>query len=211
MRQAQALAGGAELSSSDVAERYQAVVKADVTASASEAASHCGPAIDALVGRRSPPPNNPSARVGNAEPRPAAVATMNAQATRQMLNSLLAELYTKQAQLAEEDQETARDIAAVERTMSILEAKPNEPKDKVTAADIAHCRTQRAALREIARLNEGIVRATEAGDLILAAGLSEAQRSSIITTIHRYMSQSDDWEWTEPGTFRLKTLAPPGA
>ena len=136
---------------------------------------------------------------------------MNAQATRQMLNSLLAELYTKQAQLAEEDQETARDIAAVERTMSILEAKPNEPATKVTAADIAHCRTQRAALREIARLNEGIVRATEAGDLILAAGLSEAQRSSIITTIHRYMSQSDDWEWTEPGTFRLKTFALPGA
>lgn len=135
---------------------------------------------------------------------------MNAQATRQMLNSLLAELYAKQAQLAEADQETARDIAAVERTMSIIEAKPHEPEAKVTATDIAHCQTQRAALRAIARLNEGIVRTTAAGDLILAAGLSEAQRSSVITTIHRYMSQSDDWEWTEPGSFRLKSFAPQG-
>ena len=133
---------------------------------------------------------------------------MNAQATGQMLNNLLAELYTKQAQLAEEDQETARDIAAVERTMSILEEKPNEPTPKVTAVDIAHCQSQRAALREIARLNDGIVRTTPAGDLILAAGLSEAQRPSIIATIHRYMSHSDDWEWTEPGAFRLKTFSP---
>ena len=136
---------------------------------------------------------------------------MSTQAAIPVLNRLLDELYTEQAQLAEEDRETAADIAAVQRTMSILEAKPNEPEAKVTAADIAHCRTQRAALREIARLNDGIVRPIEASDLILGAGLSQAQRSSIITTIHRYMSRSDDWEWTEPGTFRLKTLAPPGA
>ena len=131
---------------------------------------------------------------------------MSTQAAIPVLNRLLDELYTKQAQLAEGDQETAADIAAVQRTMSILEAKPN-----VTATDIAHCRTQRAALRAIARLNESIVRTTEASDLILAAGLCEAQRSSIITTMHRYMSLSDNWEWTEPGTFRLKTFAPPGA
>ena len=123
---------------------------------------------------------------------------------------MLAELYTKQAQLTEEDQDTDLDIAAVERTMSILEAKTHEPEARVTAADIAHCQTQRAALREIARLNDGIVRATTAGDLILAAGLSKATRASIMTTIHRYMSQSDDWEWTEPGAFRLKTFNPQG-
>lgn len=135
---------------------------------------------------------------------------MNAQATKQTLNRLLAELYTKQTQLTEGDQDTDGDIAAVERTISFLEAKTNEPEAKVTAADIAHCQTQRAALREIANLNDGIVRATSAGDLILAAGLSKGTRASIMTTIHRYMIQSDDWEWTEPGTFRLKTFDPQG-
>ena len=45
MRQAQALAGGAEPTLSDLAERYQAAGKADAVASASEAASHCRPAI----------------------------------------------------------------------------------------------------------------------------------------------------------------------
>ena len=120
-----------------------------------------------------------------------------------VLNRLLAELHDKQAQLAEEDQETAADIAAVQRTMSILETKPN-----VTAADIANCQNQRADVREIARRNDGIVRPIEACDLILEAGLSQAQRSSIITTMHRYMSQSDEWEWAAPGTFRLKTFSP---
>lgn len=131
---------------------------------------------------------------------------MNAQATRQTLHRLLADLYAKQAQLPEGDQDTAHDIAAVERTMSIIETKAN-----LTAADIAHCRTQRAALREIAIRNNGIVRTIAASDLILEAGLSEAQRSSIISTTHRYLSQSDDWEWTAPGTFRLKTSAPQDA
>ena len=124
----------------------------------------------------------------------------------QTLNSLLAELYAKQAQPTEDDQDIAHDIAAVERTMSILETKA-----KVTAADIAHCRTQRAALREIAIRNNGIVRTIAASDLILAAGLSQAQRSSIVSTTHRYLSRSDDWEWTAPGTFRLKTFAPQDA
>lgn len=133
---------------------------------------------------------------------------MNAQATMQTLNSLLAELYAKQAQPTEDDQDIAHDIAAVERTMSVLETKPNETAAKATAADIANCRNQRAAVREIARLNDGIVRPIEACDLILEAGLSQAQRYSIITTMHRYLSQSDEWEWAAPGTFRLKTTSP---
>ena len=133
---------------------------------------------------------------------------MNAPASTPILNRLLADLLETQIQLAEEDQETAADIAAVQRTMSILETKANETAAKVTAADIANCRNQRAAIPEIARLNDGIVRPIEACDLILEAGLSQAQRSSIITTMHRYLSQSDDWEWTAPGTFRLKTISP---
>ena len=76
----------------------------------------------------------------------------------------------------------------------------------VILADTTHCKTQRASLYEITRLNEGIVRATEAGDLIITAGLTDAKRASVIATTHRFMSHSNDWEWTEPGTFRLKTF-----
>ena len=126
----------------------------------------------------------------------------------QTLNILLAELYAKQAQPTEDDQDIAHDIAAVERTMSILETPANQTAAKATAADIANCRNQRAAVREIAKRNDGIVRPIEACDLILEAGLSQALRSSIITTMHRYMSQSDEWEWAAPGTFRLKSFAP---
>lgn len=133
---------------------------------------------------------------------------MNTQATKRTLDGLLADLYAKKERLAEEAQEADRDIAAVERTLSIIGNGGSESDDKIAAADIAHCKTQRAALYEIAKLNDGTVRATGAGDLIIAAGLSDGKRASIIATAHRFMSQSDEWEWTEPGTFRLKTFAP---
>ena len=106
------------------------------------------------------------------------------------------------------DKETQRDIAAVERTLSIIGDKSNEPADRITAANIAHCKTQRAALYHIAKPNGGIVSATKAGDLIITAGLTDAKRAGVIATIHRFMSYSDDWELTESGSFRLKTFAP---
>ena len=67
------------------------------------------------------------------------------------------------------DKETQRDIAAVELTLSIIGDKSNEPADRITAADIAHCETQRAALYHIAKPNGGIVPAAEAGYLIIAS------------------------------------------
>ncbi len=141
---------------------------------------------------------------------------MNRQMTKRTMDGLLAELYAKKERLAEEAHEAEMDIAAVERTLSIIESSGNEVEgkifdesdDKVAAADIAHCKTQRAALYEIAKLNDGTVRATSAGDLIIAAGLSDGKRASVIATTHRFMSLSDEWEWTEPGTFRLKAFTP---
>ena len=131
---------------------------------------------------------------------------MTTQADKHTLNGMLAELYVKHDRILDEAKEVNQDIAAVERTLSILGEATNDRDDTIRPSDIAHCKTQRAALYEIARLNEGIVRATEAGDLIIAAGLTDAKRASVIATTHRFMSHSNDWEWTEPGTFRLKTF-----
>lgn len=144
---------------------------------------------------------------------------MNKQTTKRDLDGLLAELYADKERLAEEVQKTERDIAAVERTLSLVESNDSESagkvfdesEDQIAVATIAQCKTQRAALYEIAKLNDGTVRATDAGDLIIKAGLSDAKRISVIATAHRFMSQSDEWEWTEPGTFRLKAFIPPAS
>ena len=133
---------------------------------------------------------------------------MNAVPNKPALEGRLAELYANRQRLLEESEQVDRDIAAVERTLSILGEVDSARHTTIAPADIAHCKTQRAALYEIARLNEGIVRATAAGDLIIAAGLTDAKRASVIATIHRFMSHSADWEWTDPGTFHLKAFMP---
>lgn len=69
--------------------------------------------------------------------------------------------------------------------------------------DLADCRTQREALYRIARRNNGLVRVKDAGDLIADAGLSSAKKSSLVATLHNYLSGNQDWEWQEPGLFSL--------
>ena len=133
---------------------------------------------------------------------------MHAVPNKPALEGRLAELYAKRERLAEEVREVNRDIAAVERTLSILPEASADQDNRVAPTDIAHCKTQRAALYEIARLNDGIVRATAAGDLIIAAGLTDAKRASVIATAHRFLRHNADWEWTDPGTFRLKAFVP---
>ena len=62
----------------------------------------------------------------------------------------------------------------------------------VIPADTAHCKTRRASLYETAKLNKGIVLQTEAGDLTIAAGLTDAKRASIIANAHRFLSHNTD-------------------
>ncbi len=69
--------------------------------------------------------------------------------------------------------------------------------------DIVQCRTQMDAAEKMARANGGLLHITPASKVIKAAGLSEAKISSITSTLHNRASASDDWEYAEPGTFRL--------
>ena len=89
-------------------------------------------------------------------------------------------------------------------------------KDRHSHIDVEKLRglqSQRDALIVIARLTEGIVRSTEAGRLLEKAGLTEAKPSSISPATYRLLNDDEEnWEWVEPGTFRLKWFEPePGA
>ena len=74
---------------------------------------------------------------------------------------------------------------------------------EVQVEDIRDCDTQREALYVIAHKSGGIVDANEAGDLIIAAGKSKGQRSTVISTAHRYMSTNPDFEKIGPSKFQL--------
>ncbi len=140
---------------------------------------------------------------------------MSTRSAKHVIEGLLADLIARRAELEEQTKAVDRDIGSTERTLTLLTDALENPSDTgelgnpITADTISDCETQRAALYRIAEMNGGIVRATEAGVLILEAGLSDAKKASVIATVHKFMSQSDDWEWTEPGSFRLKTYEEP--
>ena len=74
--------------------------------------------------------------------------------------------------------------------------------------DIAHCSTQHEVLKHIARLSGGLVNPTEAASLVLAAGLSNGKKSSVVSTLSGYLSKGDDWEWMDAGVYRLRDFTP---
>ena len=74
-----------------------------------------------------------------------------------------------------------------------------------TVDDILDCETQRECLYVIARKNDSSLDLNPAADLVIAAGKSQGMRSTVVSTLHHFMSHSDDWEWVSPSNFRLVT------
>jgi hypothetical protein len=125
--------------------------------------------------------------------------------------NIIADLRSRKERLETALAETEADIDAAERFLLLLAGSMGneeaEPQHVIGPDDIASCKTQRSALYEIAKRNKGIVKVTDAGNLIQEAGLSAGKTASVIATIHNFMSESDDWEWIEPGSFRLSQSA----
>ena len=71
---------------------------------------------------------------------------------------------------------------------------------------IASCGTHLAAFKEIAMLSGGIVRVAEASRLVHEAGMSQGKARSIASGIRHKLLASDEWEYVEPGTYRLLTF-----
>ena len=72
----------------------------------------------------------------------------------------------------------------------------------VSPQDIAHCKTQREALVELARLNNGVVRVKDAANILRESGHAKGKATSARSTVHNLVSKDTDaWKWVEPGTF----------
>lgn len=71
--------------------------------------------------------------------------------------------------------------------------------------DIVDCKTQRECLYVIARKNDCDLDLNPAADLVIAAGKSRGMRTTVVSTLHHFMTNSDDWEWVGPSQFRLVT------
>lgn len=122
---------------------------------------------------------------------------------QEFIAHLQAEAECHKQALAEKEQ----DIAVCERVLSILNERRQYKSDPVDSRrvepDFTGCRTQREALCRIAQHNSGVVRGKDAGDLIADAGPSKAKKSSLVATIHNYLSSNQDWDWQAPGVFSL--------
>ena len=105
--------------------------------------------------------------------------------------------------------ELQRKIDVCTEAMRLFDEATSAPLPDTPSIDvefIRKCRTQREALREIAKRNEGVVRAKDAAPLILEAGLSKGKLTSVVSTTHNLLNNGDEWEYIEPGTFKLVDL-----
>ena len=91
-----------------------------------------------------------------------------------------------------------------ENTTSLLAASDDpDTAGSDISEEIKKCRTQRDVLYVLARANRGIVDVNPASDIILKAGLSSGKKSTVVSTIHHFMTTSSDWEKISPGRFLL--------
>ncbi len=131
--------------------------------------------------------------------------------TAEDLQQLWEEADRQERMLEEELAEIRADQAAYERIIARNPVKDNEVGPaKLHHAHIrprllAHCATHLEAFRAIAERSGGIVRINEASRLVHAAGLSKGKASSINSSMSTRLASIDEWEYVNPGTYRLLT------
>ena len=83
---------------------------------------------------------------------------------------------------------------------------------EATVEDIRGCPSQRAAARIIAEKSGGEIHLNSAAKAIHAAGLAKGRVKTINSSLHSFMTNSDEWEYVRENTFRLvekaKTVEP---
>ena len=82
-------------------------------------------------------------------------------------------------------------------------ADPGPVSGVATVADIAHCITQREAAYVIAKLNGGVVDLNTAAVVIKAAGLSKGMVSTVLSSLHNFMTHAPQWNYLRPSTFEI--------
>ena len=118
-------------------------------------------------------------------------------------------LMVKRDALDAQINEADRNIEACERVLELdatrrrEQFEGNKSHGHVDIGQLAACATQMDAAELIAQSSEGVVRVSDAGRMIHAAGLSRGKVSSVIATLSARMGSGVDWEYVEPGTFRF--------
>ena len=75
----------------------------------------------------------------------------------------------------------------------------------ISSGELAHCKTQAEALREIARLSGGYCNATEAAPIVIEAGLTSSKKlNSVASTLQKALAKEGEWEKASRGLYLLK-------
>ncbi|MCY4558328.1 MAG: hypothetical protein OXF79_18525 [Chloroflexi bacterium] len=119
----------------------------------------------------------------------------------------------RRARLLEQDlAEVRADMDACERLLSRYRPDSRAASEvalfhaHILPSRMAGCLTQMEAFKAIALDSGGVVRVGEASRLVHAAGLSKGKASSIASSMPKRLNESEEWEYLEPGTYRLLTF-----
>ena len=72
----------------------------------------------------------------------------------------------------------------------------------IRASDITHCKSHIEAWTEIARRSGGLVRPSEAAQLLIDAGVSKGLKKSVVSSAWNLLGSRDDWEQLGGGSFQ---------
>jgi hypothetical protein len=127
-------------------------------------------------------------------------------ATLDMLRYLKEKKRVMQVRHLQELAEVDREIDAVSITVRLLREAGKNPEPaqeiKTLIPKDLHGKSARAACIEIAKLNSGIVRVSDARDALIAAGILSKKKNAwgiVYTTLTR----ADEFEKATPGSFRF--------
>ena len=122
----------------------------------------------------------------------------------------LIEKLTKEASVLEEQLTSVRHtLEAAQHIGDVLskeERTVNSGLAEISLAEVRACASQREVLHLYANAHSGLVHVGRVARMIYNSGMSKGKYSSIRSTLHNKMTKlPDEWEWAEPGIFRLKS------
>lgn len=88
---------------------------------------------------------------------------------------------------------------------------PISPPDNGEWASRLRGLTQYEALVRIAKDNGGVLRISDARDILIKAGLSKGSPRNVYGSIYNKLRLSDEFAWISEGTYRLIFASPPSA
>lgn len=119
-----------------------------------------------------------------------------------------------EASIKNQLEEIEANITALTRTLRLYEGSNSSTpiehtRFPVSPAEVrAHTHTHQDALEYIATKLGGTLNYRDARDIIIAAGMTNAKGRNLGSHLHKYMTDSDDWERIAPGTFRFLKAKP---